>query len=115
MSVIIRETLGNPKPSCIRRASEIPWSKFNRTKSFYIPNVKKLMRDSIQRLAIHARFAKRAGLNDLRGSQMLHAISRVIVGRKMKQEGVRVKLGRTPHRSFRAHDLFNVTDQGRAF
>ncbi len=39
---------------------------------------------------------------------MFHSISGMIVGGKMKQERVLVKLGRAPHRHLRAHDLLDV-------
>src|SRR6185295_9534986 len=57
MSVVVCEALSNPESAGIRRAGEIPWSKFDRPQSFYFPNVEEFMRDSIERAAIHARLS----------------------------------------------------------
>src|SRR5712671_1133261 len=114
MSVIIREALGNPKPPSIRRTGEIPWSKFDWTQSFHIPYVEEFMRDRIKRVAVNAGLTQRARLDNLCGCQMLHAIAGVIVGGEVEQKSIGVELRRPPHRGFRSHNFFNITDEGRA-
>ena len=47
------------------RTREVPWSKFQRTKSLHVPDVKELMRDGAERVFINTWIAERAGLDDL--------------------------------------------------
>ena len=74
--------------------------------------MKEFVRHRIQRLFVHARIGQRARLDNLRRGQVLHAITRVTIIRKMNQKGVSVEFGRSPHRRFRPDDLLNITKQG---
>src|ERR1051325_767235 len=97
MTVVVCQTLGNPKPARSQRASEGPWPKLQRPQTFDIPDVKNFMRDGVERAGVHTFLAERPGLDYLRRSQMLHAVAGVIVGGEVYKEGVGIKFGRTPH------------------
>src|SRR5882724_4663019 len=99
MTVIVCNAFSDPKAARVRRPRKIPRPKLNRPQSLDVPHVKEFMRDRIKRLFIGTGVTERARLNDLSRRQVLHAIARVSVVRKVKQKGVRIELGWSPHRS----------------
>src|SRR5690242_9865098 len=65
VSVVIRESLGDPKTTRVGRSREIPWSKSLRAQSLHVPDVKELVRDGVQRVLVHAGIGERARFDDL--------------------------------------------------
>src|SRR6266850_4798200 len=46
---------------------------------------------------------------------MFHAVARMIVGSKVDQKGVGLKIRRSPHCGFSSDNFLNATDQSRPF
>src|SRR5262249_11999283 len=80
MSVIIREPFSYPQTTCVGRPGKVPWSKFQWSQSLYIPDVKEFVCDSVESSVINTGLAECARLDDLSRGQMLHAVSRTLVG-----------------------------------
>src|SRR5262249_36322985 len=115
MAVVVGESFGDPKAMRVCGLREIPWAKFEGTQPLHVPDVKELVCDCAQRVVVNSGLAEGAGLDDLGGREMLHAIARVIVSREMDQKRVFRELRRSPQRDLRAHDLFDVLDQRGPF
>ena len=111
MPVVVRDAFRDPKAARVRRAGEIPWPQLNRPQTLHVPHVKEFMRNCIERLFIRTRVAELARLNNFCRRQVLHAVARVSIVRKMNQKRVRIELGLSPHRRFRAHNFFDVAHQ----
>src|SRR5688572_20185992 len=75
VAVVVCETFGDPESSRIEWPREIPWSKFFRTESLDVPDVKELVGDSTERFFVNAGLAERARFDDLRRSQVFHSIA----------------------------------------
>src|SRR5688572_15210309 len=114
MTVVGGETFGYPQRACAEWSREVPWSKFNRTQSLDVPDVKEFVRHSAECFVVNAGFSECSGLDDLRRGEMFHAVARVIVGGVVNQKGIFRKLRRPPHRHLRAHDLLDVAHERRA-
>ena len=112
MSVIVGDAFSDPQTSGVGGPCEIPGTKLNRPQALDIPYVKELMSDSIERLFVHPGISERAGLDDLRGREMLHSVIRVTIVREVNQKTIRIEFWRPPHRGFGAHNFFNITHQG---
>ena len=96
MAVVIGYAFCYPQTAGAYRAGKVPRSQFKRPKAFDVPHMEELMRDSVERVGVNSLFPERSGLDDLRGSEMLHAVTGVIVRSEMDQERVGTELRRTP-------------------
>src|SRR5690349_1794657 len=114
MSVVVRESLGDPQPARAHGTRKVPWSKFKRSQTLHVPDVKELVRDRIERVFVNAGFAKCARFDDLRRREMFHAVAGMIVSREMNQKRVLRKLRWSPQRNLRTHDLLDVAHELRA-
>src|SRR5687767_5205600 len=54
---IICDPFGNPKTASVCRTRKVPWSKLDRSKSFHVPNMKKLVCHRSQCAGVNAAFA----------------------------------------------------------
>ena len=108
MAVIVREAFGDPEPARGEWSREVPWAKLKRAQSLDVPDVKEFVRDGAECSFVNTWLTKRAGLDDLSRSEMLHAVAGMIVGSEVDQKRVLFKLRRSPHRDFRTHDLFDI-------
>src|ERR1044072_8151248 len=61
-----------------------------------------------ERAFVRSGISERARLDDLGRGGMLHAVAGMIVGGKVNEKRVLLKLRRAPHRYLRAHDLLDV-------
>ena len=79
-----------------------------RAQSLDVPHVKKLVRDGAESSLVNAWITKRAGLNDLSRSQMLHAVAGTIVGRVVDQNVYSSNSG-GPHIATWARTIFSMS------
>src|SRR5882672_10610743 len=114
MAVVISNALGDPQAARIQRARKVPRAEFSRAQPFDVPDVKKFMRYGAERVLKCTGISERARLNDLRRRQMLHAVTRPIVRRKVNQKSVGIKLRRPPHRRFGADNLLHLSYERRS-
>jgi len=108
MAVIVREAFGDPEPARGEWSREVPWAKLKRAQSLDVPDVKEFVRDGAECSFVNTWLTKRAGLDDLSRSEMLHAVAGMIVGSEVDHKRVLFKLRRSPHGDFGPHDLLDV-------
>ena len=75
MPVIIGDAFRDPQTTRIRRAREIPGTKFNRPQPLHVPDMKKFVRDRVECLFVDGGIDKFARHDNLRGSQVFHTVT----------------------------------------